>query len=109
MAAAAPPATVPSVRQRVQEASNRIRRVKLFDRLATGTITFGGLFIIVAVLFIFLFILGETLPLSGPRRARRAVRSTSPRYPPRPRRSRSPSASTSTRGTSTSSCPTAVS
>ncbi len=63
MAAAAPTAPAPSVRQRVQEASTRIRRVKLFDRLATGTITFGGLFIIVAVLFIFLFILGETLPL----------------------------------------------
>jgi phosphate transport system permease protein len=67
MAAAARPATeTPSVRQRVQEASARIKRVKLVDRLATGTITFGGLFIIVAVLFIFLFILGETLPLFRP-------------------------------------------
>jgi phosphate transport system permease protein len=67
MAAAAPTVNeTPSVRQRVQGASARIKRVKLFDRLATGIITFGGLFIIVAVLFIFLFILGETLPLFRP-------------------------------------------
>jgi len=67
MAAAAPTATAPpSIRQRVQESSARIARVKLLDRLATGTITMGGLFIIVAVFFIFLFILGETLPLFRP-------------------------------------------
>ena len=50
----------------MQESSKRIARVKLVDRLATGTITLGGLFIIVAVFFIFLFILGETLPLFRP-------------------------------------------
>jgi phosphate transport system permease protein len=50
----------------VQESTARIARVKLVDRLATGTITLGGLFTIVAVFFIFLFILGETLPLFRP-------------------------------------------
>ncbi len=52
-----------SVRERVQAASARIARVKRLDRLATATITLGGLFIIVSVSFIFLFILGETWPL----------------------------------------------
>src|SRR6266705_671709 len=42
-----------TIRRRVQEASGRVRRV----------VTFGGLFIIVAVSFILVFILGETLPL----------------------------------------------
>jgi phosphate transport system permease protein len=77
MAAAAPTAAAPpSIRQRVQESSARIARVKVMDRLATGTITLGGLFIIVAVFFIFVFILGETLPLFRPAqgRARGAVR-----------------------------------
>jgi phosphate transport system permease protein len=67
MAAAAPTAPeAPSLRQRVQGASARIKRVKLVDRLAAVGITLGGLLIIVAVLFIFLFILGETLPLFRP-------------------------------------------
>jgi phosphate transport system permease protein len=44
-------------------ASRRIARVKLADRLATGVITFGGIFIIVCVLFIFVFIFEEALPL----------------------------------------------
>jgi phosphate transport system permease protein len=67
MAANAPTApSTPSVRQLVQEATARIARVKLVDRLATITITLGGLFIIVAVSFIFLFILEETLPLFRP-------------------------------------------
>jgi phosphate transport system permease protein len=57
---------VPTVRQRVQEASGRIRRVKLLDRLATAVITGGGVFVIIAVMFIFVFILGETLPLFRP-------------------------------------------
>ncbi len=61
MAVAAP--TVASIRDRVVKQAGRSRRVKLIDRLATGLITLGGLFIIVAVLFIFIFILGETLPL----------------------------------------------
>jgi len=52
-----------TIRRRVQEASGRVRRVKTLDRLATGVVTFGGLFIIVAVSFILVFILGETLPL----------------------------------------------
>ncbi len=52
-----------SIRQRVEEQAFRIKRVKLMDRFAVGFITFGGLFIIVAVLFIFVFILAEALPL----------------------------------------------
>ncbi len=59
-----------SVRERVQASTARIARVKLIDRLATGTITMGGLFIIVAVFFIFLFILGQTLPLFRPAQGR---------------------------------------
>jgi phosphate transport system permease protein len=57
------PAAVGSVRERVLAASSRIRRVKAVDRLATAVITFGGMFIILSVLFIFLFIFGQTLPL----------------------------------------------
>jgi phosphate transport system permease protein len=52
-----------SIRERVQARGARIARVKRFDRAATGIITLGGAFIIVSVLFIFLFILGEALPL----------------------------------------------
>jgi phosphate transport system permease protein len=44
-------------------ASRRIARVKLFDRTATGVITFGGVFIILCVLFIFVFVFAEALPL----------------------------------------------
>jgi phosphate transport system permease protein len=51
------------VRERMAAASKRIARVKLFDRAATGVITFGGLFIILAVLFIFVFIFAEAMPL----------------------------------------------
>jgi phosphate transport system permease protein len=40
--------------------------VKLVDRLAVSAITFGGIFIIIAVSFIFIFILGEALPLFRP-------------------------------------------
>ncbi len=64
MAAAAPAPL--SIRQRVKEQAFRIKRVKQMDRLAVGFITFGGLFIIVAVLFIFVFILSEALPLFRP-------------------------------------------
>lgn len=56
-------ATLPTIRQRVLGATARIRRVKAIDRIATATITLGGLFIIAAVSFIFVFILGEALPL----------------------------------------------
>jgi phosphate transport system permease protein len=63
MAVAAPAV---SVRQRVLGAAARVRRVKLVDRVATAFITFGGVFIIIAVSFIFVFILGETLPLFRP-------------------------------------------
>jgi phosphate transport system permease protein len=52
-----------SVRERMAAASKRIARVKLADRAATGVITFGGVFIIVSVLFIFVFIFGEAAPL----------------------------------------------
>jgi ABC-type uncharacterized transport system permease subunit len=64
--AALPPASTIDIRQRVQAQAGRLRRVKLIDRLAVGFITFGGLFIIVAVLFIFVFIFGESLPLFRP-------------------------------------------
>jgi phosphate transport system permease protein len=52
-----------TVRHRMQSASRRIARVKLIDRLARGVITMGGLGVVVSVLFIFLFILGEAWPL----------------------------------------------
>jgi phosphate transport system permease protein len=64
MAAAAPAAA--DIRKRVLEASGRIRRVKALDRLATGVITFGGILIVIAVSFIFVFILGEAVPLFRP-------------------------------------------
>jgi phosphate transport system permease protein len=64
-AALPPPATI-DIRERVKAQSGRLRRVKRIDRLAVGFITFGGLFIIVAVLFIFVFILGESVPLVRP-------------------------------------------
>jgi phosphate transport system permease protein len=51
------------VRERMAAASRRIARVKLVDRAATGAITFGGVFIILSVLFIFIFIFGEAVPL----------------------------------------------
>ena len=51
------------VRERMAAASKRIARVKLVDRAATGLITFGGIFIILSVLFIFVFIFGEAAPL----------------------------------------------
>jgi len=57
---------VPSIRQRVQAASGRIQRVKRLDRLATVVITLGGVFIIIAVSFIFVFIFGEAMPLFRP-------------------------------------------
>ena len=52
-----------SVRERMAAASKRIARVKLADRAATGIITFGGVFIILSVLFIFVFIFEEAAPL----------------------------------------------
>jgi phosphate transport system permease protein len=58
-----PQATSSGIRERVQAASARIARVKRMDRLATATITLGGLFIIVGVSFILFFILAEALPL----------------------------------------------
>ncbi len=51
------------VRERMAAASKRIARVKLVDRAATGIITFGGIFIVLSVLFIFVFIFGEAMPL----------------------------------------------
>src|SRR5262245_36048516 len=58
------------IRARVQAASTRIRRVKRLDRFATGFITLGGVFIIVSVSFIFLFIFGQALPLFRPAQGR---------------------------------------
>jgi phosphate transport system permease protein len=66
MAQAAPTVPTLDIRQRVQAQAGRLRRVKLIDRFAVGFITFGGLFIIVAVLFIFVFIFSESLPLFRP-------------------------------------------
>src|SRR4029450_1330701 len=66
MAAATHPAPALTIRERVAAQGARIKRVKLLDRLAVGFITFGGIFIIVAVSFIFVFILGEALPLFRP-------------------------------------------
>jgi phosphate transport system permease protein len=68
MAAAAAPAApnIPSIRERVQAQASRIKRVKLIDRIAVGFITGGGIFIIIAVMFIFVFILGEAVPLFRP-------------------------------------------
>ena len=59
------------VRERMAAASKRIARVKLADRAATGVITFGGVFIIVCVLFIFVFIFEEALPLFRGARAQK--------------------------------------
>ena len=51
------------VRERMAAAARRIAWVKFLDRSATWLITLGGVFIIVSVLFIFVFIFGEALPL----------------------------------------------
>jgi phosphate transport system permease protein len=51
------------IRERVMAAGARIKRVKRLDRLATVVITFGGIFIVVSVSFIFLFIFGQAFPL----------------------------------------------
>ncbi|MFN8094909.1 MAG: ABC transporter permease subunit [Vicinamibacteria bacterium] len=51
------------VRERMAAASKRIARVKRLDRAATAFISFGGLFIILSVLFIFVFIFAEAVPL----------------------------------------------
>ena len=59
-----------NIRSRVLEASGRIRRVKALDRLATVLITLGGIFIIVAVSFIFVFLVSEALPLFRPAEGR---------------------------------------
>ena len=55
-----------TVRQRMHAASGRIARVKAWDRVARGVITMGGFGVVVSVLFIFLFILGEAWPLFRP-------------------------------------------
>ena len=52
-----------TIRDRVMAAGARIKRVKRVDRFATGFITLGGIFIVVSVSFIFLFIFGQALPL----------------------------------------------
>ena len=70
MAVATP--TVSSIRQRVLASASRIKRVKAMDRFATALITLGGVFIIVAVLFIFIFIFGEAFPLFRPAQGRSA-------------------------------------
>ena len=77
------------VRERMAAASRRIARVKRLDRAATGVITFGGVFIILSVLFIFVFIFAEALPLFRGARAERlgdvslvAVGANAPRVEP---------------------------
>ena len=52
-----------SIRDRMQAAAARLARVKRIDRLADGVITLGGVGVVVSVLFIFLFILSQALPL----------------------------------------------
>jgi len=42
-----------------------VRRARLVDRLLAGTITLGGSLVLVAVAFLLLFLIGETLPLFG--------------------------------------------
>jgi len=66
MAVAAPARAAIDIRRRLGEQQGRIGRLKLADRLAVGSITFGGIFIIIAVSFIFVFILGEAFPLFRP-------------------------------------------
>ncbi len=51
------------VRERIVAASSRIGRVKRIDRVAKALIIAGGISIIISVLFIFLFIAAETIPL----------------------------------------------
>jgi phosphate transport system permease protein len=59
--------TALGVRERlVAAASKRIGRVKRIDRVARAAIAAGGIFIIASVIFIFLFIASETLPLFEP-------------------------------------------
>ena len=102
-----------AIRERVMAAGARIKRVKRLDRLATVFITLGGIFIVVSVSFIFLFIFGQALPLfrsaDGPGDGcPDPGRSAAPR--PRagaPGGAARRSASTSTRCTSTSCCRTA--
>ena len=57
------------VRERIDAASTRIGRVKRIDRVARWLIIAGGISIIIGVLFIFLFIAAETLPLFRPAKA----------------------------------------
>ncbi len=71
-------ATPETVRDRMQAASERIARVKLWDRVARGVITTGGLGIVASVLFIFLFIAGEAWPLFQPASAPRLEDSPNP-------------------------------
>src|SRR5512145_1903215 len=58
------------IRERVMAAGARIKRVKRVDRLATVFITLGGIFIVVSVSFIFLFIFGQAVPLFRPSHGR---------------------------------------
>ena len=57
---------IESVRDRMHSASSRIARVKLIDRAARVVISLGGFGVVVSVLFIFLFILGQAWPLWRP-------------------------------------------
>jgi phosphate transport system permease protein len=59
------------VRERIAAASGRIGRVKRVDSAARALIMLGGVFIIACVLFIFLFIAAETLPLFRPASAQK--------------------------------------
>lgn len=66
----------------LEASSARVKRVKLLDRLATGVITLGGMFIIAAVSFIFIFILAEALPLFRGARSQQLASVTLPAAPP---------------------------
>lgn len=54
-------------------AAGRIKRLRRLDRIAVAVITLGGLSVIVGVLGILLFILGETVPLFRPARLEAAA------------------------------------
>ena len=52
-----------AVRREMAAASGRIARVKRIDRAAVGLITLGGVFVVVSVIGILVFIASEALPL----------------------------------------------
>ena len=58
--------SMPSVRERMAGAAQRIGRLKRIDRAAVGVITIGGISVIIAVLGILVFIAAQAVPLFEP-------------------------------------------